>query len=1161
MTQLSGNGFEDDLTVGMEESSPFSTDSIDLFGITGNDESPIARLKSIILSIDWEISDEILKQLDVELLDLGEIWAGDKIKQVYVQGLRKIGRYICKEKAGAHPDAIKLLLTFYHNLEQVVLDGGMGEKEKRQLLLSDVRKFDQLKGHIGRPAEPPAVETIEHESVAATGGFGEDSEDVKELKGLKAQVLGIDWEINDLELEKLGAEVTRLEGVFTTNRPKLILLQGIGALSAYINKMRSKSSRNAFVLLHSFYDVLEKISGNTLSASEEKQLLLAEVSKFKEFKAEISTQQSGDAPAVAGKSDLTDEHNLTEPASPIVQEEYPASMSVSETTTEEVMPPDEVEVSDDVSSCLSSVFGDDNFEDSEFGDSDKIKALEGVDVETEADDESDEDALPFEHGTVAPALAEMDEDSSFSVERLADDLSVAPPTVAPQAIVGDDIEAEDYILDIEDVGEAKDSFLQGIDVETEADDDSDEDSLPMTDGALAPALSGADDDSGLDANSVSSEFDEADSDAIESRLGEFFDDEVATSSESWGVEKEEEILEADDEIPGDEEGLIAALSEAFDDKEEDEVEESKQIFAADDEQLEDEGSLASALSVFDEEDDGNGQSPDAEQVLEVDDEKPEDEESLVAALSQFDDDFDGAIEGKVDIEDENLDDGESLVAALSDTDDEQIADIKAIEQVETAEEREEAGIEQEFELFEEEAVTLAFSDPDTVDDVAVEAEAEDAVEIELAFLDKAEEPSSIKDLVDEDALPVAGIIEDEGIAFEVESEDIGDDDEIELSVPSAETTDIFTISDTVDDVAVEAKAEDAVEIELAFLDEAEEPSISKDLVDEDALSFADIIEDEGIAFEVESEDIGDDDEIEFTLPGTEITDTLTIPDDKTDEEDDLIEFDVPGEVEGSALLFDEEESSDEIVFETVGDDVPLDLLPGEEFDDSESLATELDITDTHDDIQLTAADRDETEDDLSEDVEKSVTGKYESLAIMGAALQENVTEEVVQDVLVELNKLGSAKDTDYTDKTFLQLLSTLCQYIEKNKTNEHAISLMQDIVSGLEMRGGENVTFGNVQESLFSCTSRLLVLQREEMDSLESDLYQGSNEDSQTDRDLDDVDGLQDELGSEKVPLKSLGDDEQLASFVQKELSDIRKLFFEEIGSLRKELSSKHVNM
>ncbi len=84
------------------------------------------------------------------------------------------------------------------------------------------------------------------------------------------------------------------------------------------------------------------------------------------------------------------------------------------------------------------------------------EALRGVDVETEADDDSDEEALPtFGDGKLAPALADMGDD-----ETLREDSPVSFPAAE----------------------------IPGIDVETEEDDDSDEEPLPLDGDEVAPAL-------------------------------------------------------------------------------------------------------------------------------------------------------------------------------------------------------------------------------------------------------------------------------------------------------------------------------------------------------------------------------------------------------------------------------------------------------------------------------------------------------------------------------------------------------------------------------------------------------------------------------------------------------------------------------------------------
>lgn len=530
MTQQSGNQYDDDLTVGMDNDDSFSTDSIDLFQFSGDDESPIAKLKAIILSIDWEINDDILQQLDDELLDLGDVWAGDKIKQVYIQGLHKIGRYIYREKANAHPNAIKLLITFFHNLEKISSsEVSMSEDDKKRILLEDVRKFDRLKSYIAS-SDSAASTATDPAAVHA-----EESGQVNELKVLKAQVLGIDWEVNESELQTLAAEVKRLQGLFREDKPKQILLQGIGALASYIDKKRATSNSKAFPLLHSFYGVLEEISSEKLSAAQQKKLLLAEVDKFNSFKQEIAQSMKGGRGGVAASTG-------------VAQEEPDSMLPVDQSNAES-------QVASAVDSRLASVFGEVENRGHEV--TDESVALEGVNVETEADDDSDEDALPVEDGAVAPALAEAEKESSFSVERLAGDLAEGGEKGVAHGV--------------EDEYQAG---LSGVDVESEADDESAEDALPVEDGEIAPALVGASDSGGFDEGRMDAAFEVTDTEDLDNRLDSFFDDEVQSSSQEWNgafgrtpaetasEEVPDRVAEADDDYQEVADGLVGAASSA-----------------------------------------------------------------------------------------------------------------------------------------------------------------------------------------------------------------------------------------------------------------------------------------------------------------------------------------------------------------------------------------------------------------------------------------------------------------------------------------------------------------------------------------------------------------------------------------------------------------------
>jgi len=93
--QYTESQYDDDLTLSNDAyDESYYSDADDLFEFSTDDESPISRLKSLVLSIDWEITDEVLLQFNEELLDLRGIWAGESINLVYIQALEKISKYI-----------------------------------------------------------------------------------------------------------------------------------------------------------------------------------------------------------------------------------------------------------------------------------------------------------------------------------------------------------------------------------------------------------------------------------------------------------------------------------------------------------------------------------------------------------------------------------------------------------------------------------------------------------------------------------------------------------------------------------------------------------------------------------------------------------------------------------------------------------------------------------------------------------------------------------------------------------------------------------------------------------------------------------------------------------------------------------------------------------
>jgi pilus assembly protein FimV len=556
---FSENEYDDDLTVGTDDQDEsYYADAVDLFEITSDIEAPISRLKSLILSIDWEITDDVLLQFSEELHDLKDIWAGEKINLVYLQALEKICRYIYQKKADAHPHAIKLLLNLYHNLERIVSSDDLSDEAKKEILLDDIKRFENLKRAISSRQE-------EESRQAAPGPIPEPAAvlppltaavvDRRELLPLKALVLGIDWEITDRELNSLRQEVVRLQEEFVDNRPAIILLQGIGSLAAYIKAKKSNAHADAFGVLHFFYESLERLAVEAKTFEEGKAILFPAVERFNEFKALIgSTIASSDedeneeesreeAPAVhshgivpaladvpqdvqqgfqaeeeARTLGLTRSDGilskvedffggdtdtpapvaaLSSPLGPV--EEKPGTPDEADTPADDLFTG---KIDSSVAEVTEAFFGRGGEEETGFFAAEipvveREKALEGVNVESDADDDSDEAELPRFGDEPAPALVADDELSPTPVEAVAaissgkdavqqeisstldgffgEESSSAPS--GDMAGVDGDLPSVD-----------RDKALQGVAVESEADDDSDEPELAMFGDQPAPAL-------------------------------------------------------------------------------------------------------------------------------------------------------------------------------------------------------------------------------------------------------------------------------------------------------------------------------------------------------------------------------------------------------------------------------------------------------------------------------------------------------------------------------------------------------------------------------------------------------------------------------------------------------------------------------------------------
>ncbi|MCP4109140.1 MAG: hypothetical protein GY749_27025 [Desulfobacteraceae bacterium] len=131
------------------------------------EDSQLKDLKSVVLSLEWEISDQVMDRLGEEIGKLEKQCKDDKIVVAFLQLLGSLGKYIQKKRAEAHPDSISLLNSVYDNLEQVMISEGLTEAVKKKMLVGEVNKYKKLKEQIAAVKTKAKTEERLVESVAA----------------------------------------------------------------------------------------------------------------------------------------------------------------------------------------------------------------------------------------------------------------------------------------------------------------------------------------------------------------------------------------------------------------------------------------------------------------------------------------------------------------------------------------------------------------------------------------------------------------------------------------------------------------------------------------------------------------------------------------------------------------------------------------------------------------------------------------------------------------------------------------------------------------------------------------------------------------------------------------------------------------------------------
>ena len=128
------------------------------------DDYPLAELKNLVLSIDWEITEEALTGLLSQIDSLKVIYKNEKIIFMFLQLLGSLGVYIKTNRGNAHPKTFKILNSAFSRLEEVVLSEDMAESEKKKLLRTEMNTYKQLRNQVSKKK---AAQVIRKEAMSA----------------------------------------------------------------------------------------------------------------------------------------------------------------------------------------------------------------------------------------------------------------------------------------------------------------------------------------------------------------------------------------------------------------------------------------------------------------------------------------------------------------------------------------------------------------------------------------------------------------------------------------------------------------------------------------------------------------------------------------------------------------------------------------------------------------------------------------------------------------------------------------------------------------------------------------------------------------------------------------------------------------------------------
>jgi len=182
---------------------------------------PLAELKSLVLSIDWEITEEVLSDFLIQIDNLGILYKNDQIIMKFLKMLRALGKYIRAHQSQAHPNAFSLLDSVFCGLEKIVTQD-ISNLDKQKFFKAELGKYKELQGLIYESKRIQEEEAKNKSSIIQNQKLSKNNWNINSARNLDQEMLSISRkQLNDAidEIKKfVGSEINSLKEMLVSNQ-------------------------------------------------------------------------------------------------------------------------------------------------------------------------------------------------------------------------------------------------------------------------------------------------------------------------------------------------------------------------------------------------------------------------------------------------------------------------------------------------------------------------------------------------------------------------------------------------------------------------------------------------------------------------------------------------------------------------------------------------------------------------------------------------------------------------------------------------------------------------------------------------------------------------------------------------------------------------------